>query len=122
MPMLASFDFGSPDRLIGGLIAAAVLFVTWLYSAVLALVALALAFNRRTRPSSRGFAIASLKGSVPLGVFVALFFYLWPILSNAPDAGLPFLLLTFTPLIVGTVVFCFDRHFLREDGEKTHAV
>ena len=115
MSMLASYEGLGEFAIV-----AAVLFVTWASSAVLALIAIALAVNGRTRRRSRRFAIASMVASVPISVFDASLPFRSPG-GSFPIADWSFIVLTLVPLIVGIGVLCFDWYFLRKDGEETHA-
>jgi hypothetical protein len=92
-------------------IVAAFLFLTWAASAVLALLALVLAFSKRTRHASRGFATVGIVASMP-------FISKGPV---DPVGSWPFLLLTLAPLMVAVIVFCCGRLSTKADGDVSHA-
>ena len=105
MPILASFD--GIHRFVNFML---VVFAIWASSGVAALIAFALAFDGRTRRASRGFAIASMIGSIPISVFAAF--------GVSFGVSGPFLLLTCAPWIVGTGVLYLDHHLSKIDGEN----
>ena len=118
MPMLASFE--NYDRWGEFIIFVAVLFLTWAASAVLALIALSLAFSTRRRHSSRRCAVVSIVASVPISLFDASLF-LKLVEPGGSTEHWPFAAVTLAPLIVAIAVFCFDHHSLKDNKEVTHA-
>lgn len=109
MPVFASFEGLSEFAIV-----AAFLFLTWASAAILAVIALALAFSDRRRRVSRGCAIACVVASAPIGLFDASL----PFRSIGPGdpiGGWPFLVVTLAPLIIGAGVLWFGQHCLRKE-------
>lgn len=110
MPFLASFE--NIDQLPALLVA----LLVWAAAAGLALIALILAFWRRTRVASMWSAVASMVISLPL---------VWVNISLFNRGGFGLLQVSFflAPLFVAVAVFWFNLRFLRKDRklDQTHS-
>ena len=113
MPMVASFE--GYDHVAWTVLGAAFLLLTWVASALLALVAVVSVFRQRPRRVAWKWARACMLVSIPVGLFDV-----WLLLrSNGPAepaAVCAILIIPIAPRAVGECVSCLASRAGRTDG------
>ena len=115
MPLVASFE--GVDQLGWYVLGAAFLFLTWVASVLMALVA-AVSFFRHRQVVWR-WACRCMLASIPVGLF-DLWLLLMPSGQNDPAAVCAILIITLAPLVVAACVSYLSSRSGRRAGRPIH--